>query len=270
MEKLQNILFFVNNNYYTVFGKKKEEAMGMATALNYQLSILGRYSISPAPEVITTLMAKINETAPEIFLPNIINIQQIEIPTNRVITNSHLGFVTQDQKYSIALLNDRIDVNYNKLPNSEVEMKDFYFLAEKVLSTIMQSLNLNSNRLAINIQMILEMESFTRMGELGKRLLKSAEYYNDKAFCEWSTRINAQTTAKILDVDEKVNTITDISTAQSVQGDKAAVMYHIDVNTLPQNTDMRFAYSALMPFVENILPIVTKIANDAERLITND
>ena len=86
----------------------------MATVINYQLSMFGKFSISPTPETISTLMPKINERTKQVFLPNLISSQQIEIPSNRVTAISNLGFVTQDQKYNISILNERIDVTYNK------------------------------------------------------------------------------------------------------------------------------------------------------------
>lgn len=59
-------------------------------------------------------MNKINTETKEIFLPNIINSQQIEIMSNKITTIASLGFVTQNQRYSIAILNDRIDVIITK------------------------------------------------------------------------------------------------------------------------------------------------------------
>ena len=44
----------------------------MATVINYQLSMFGKFSISPTPETISTLMPKINERTKQVFLPNYI------------------------------------------------------------------------------------------------------------------------------------------------------------------------------------------------------
>lgn len=269
MNNLRNTLYSVNNVYYSINGKYKE-AIIMPVGLNYQLSILGNYSVSLSPEMITTLMTKINQVSTEVFLPNIINSQQIEIPSNRVSTISNLGFVTQDQKYNIAILNDRIDINYNKALDIELGLGEFYAMAESLLKSIMQTCSFSSNRLAANMRMLLELESFDYMQGLGKKILKSPQYYGDKSFCEWSTRVNAQSSIQIRDMDEGINVITDISSAQSAQGEKAAVIYHMDINTLPQNTNMRFDCSSLKPFIDCILPIAGIITNDVERLIFDD
>ena len=244
--------------------------VAMPIGLNYQLSIFGNYSVSLSPAMITTLMTEINQATAEMFLPSIINSQQIELPANRVSTISNLGFVTQDQKYNIAILNDRIDINYNRRTSAELSLSEFYAMAESILSAIMRSCSFQANRLAANIQMLVELESIDHAQKLGKRLLKSAEYYNDKLFCEWSTRVNAQSSIKIGDIAERLNVITDISSTQSVQGEQIAVIYHMDINTLPQNINMRFDNSSLRPFTDSILPIAEKITNDVERLVLDD
>ena len=242
----------------------------MSVALNYQLSIFGKYSITPTPEIVTSLMTDINKATGELFLPNIINSQQIEIPSNRISTISNLAFTTQDQKFSIALMNERIDVSYNRVVSTEISINDFYSLAEKALSAIMSNANLMSNRLAVNIQMLVEIQNADQLNVLGSTLIKSADYYGDKTLCEWSTRVNSKSTISISGKDEGINTITDISTAQSIQGQKPGLLYHIDINTLPQNAGMRFDNSALRPFIDGVIPIATQIIHDVERLIASD
>ncbi len=225
----------------------------MSVALNYQLSILGQYSISPTPEIVTTLMTAINRETNEVFLPNIINCQQIEIPSNKITIRPNLGFVSQDQKYSIIMLNDRIDINYNRIPNIDIEMGGFYTLAKNALSA-----------------MLLEFEDTDKLRDLGKDLIKGAQYYSDKVFCEWSTRINSQSSIQIADGCEKINVIAEISTAQAIQEQKPAILYHIDINTLPLNTGMRFNYESISPFVESAMPVARQLINDIERLISDE
>lgn len=270
MKSSKNKLYFIDGKYYTETNERNMEEPVMSVALNYQLSILGQYSISPTPEIVTTLMTAINRETNEVFLPNIINCQQIEIPSNKITIRPNLGFVSQDQKYSIIMLNDRIDINYNRIPNIDIEMGGFYTLAKNALSAIMRDLNLFANRLAINVQMLLEFEDTDKLRDLGKDLIKGAQYYSDKVFCEWSTRINSQSSIQIADGCEKINVIAEISTAQAIQEQKPAILYHIDINTLPLNTGMRFNYESISPFVESAMPVARQLINDIERLISDE
>ena len=132
----------------------------MPMALNYQFSIFGNYSIIPTPEIVTQLMARINASTGEAFLPNIINAQQIEVSSNQIKSISNLGFITQNHKYSISLLNNRIDINYNK-NNDETapEIDEFFSLATTGLNEIINYFNLSSYRLAANFQLVFELPS---------------------------------------------------------------------------------------------------------------
>lgn len=242
----------------------------MSVALNYQLSVFGKFTIAPLPDVITTLMNKINEETQETFLPNIINNQQIEIPSNRITTTANLGFVTQNQQYSIAILNNRIDVNYNKTDELDVDIETFYAFSVKVLVAIMDYCAIASNRLAINIQQVCEFDSFEKLYSCGKRLVNSAAYYNDKEFTEWSIRINSQVNIELDERQEVLNVITDISSGQDITGQKAACLFHIDINTIPQNQSMRFRKDSLPSFVQNAKAIATVLMGDVERLIMVD
>lgn len=242
----------------------------MSVALNYQLSIFGQYSITPSPETITALMSKINQATQQTLLPNIINSQIIEIPSNKINNIANLGFISQNQQYSIAILNERIDVNYNKVNDSNVDMKDFYNYAIEALTAIIQYSGVTSNRLAMNIQQVCEMKNFSDLKMRGKSLLKSAQYYDDKELIEWSTRTNAHAHITINGIKETLNVITDISSGQDVTGQKAGVLFHIDINTIQHNQSMRFAEVSLKPFVQNATTIASNLIVDVERLILSE
>lgn len=262
-------LFRIDNKYFSIEQNDKE-GINLATVINYQLSMFGKFSISPTPETISILMPKINEKTEQIFLPNLISSQQIEIPANRVTTISNLGFVTQDQRFNISILNERIDVTYNRSNDIDISMQDFYALALNAFTAIFENAAAVSNRLALNIQAVCEMESFDKMKSKGKDLLKSAAFYTEKPLVEWSMRTNSQENIQLNESDELVNYITEVSSAQDVTGQKAAVLFHIDINTVPKNTNIRFNTCALDQFVEIVTPIAQRIWDDVERLIRGE
>lgn len=240
----------------------------MSVALNYQLSIFGKYAIVPSPETITTLMSKINQETQQTLLPNVINSQQLEIPLNRITNVSNLGFISQNQQYGITILNERIDVNYNKVDDSNVAMENFYDFAIKALTAIIDYSGVDSNRLAMNIHKVCKMKNFDNLEKCGKFLFKSARYYNDKRLIEWAMRTNANVDITINELQETLNVITDVSSGQDVTGQKAVVIFHIDINTLQQNQNMRFKKVALEPFVRNATAIASELIADVERLIS--
>ena len=69
---------------------------------------------------------------------------------------------------------------------------------------------------------------------------------------------------------EVLNVITDVSSGQDVTGQKAACLFHIDINTAPQNQSMRFRKDSLPSFVQNAKAIATQLTGDVERLVMDD
>ena len=215
-------------------------------------------------------MNALNTATGKQFLPNLISGQQVEIPANRITTISNLGYITQDQKFNIAILNDRVDINYNRLDETDISLSDFYSFAVLAMQSIMDTFHLKSYRLAANIHVLATTIESTQIPKLGKQLIKTATYYDKKPFVEWSTRINSESYIKVDEQDETLNTILSVDTVFSPQDQQPSVLYHIDINTLPQKTALRFLSSSLKDFVDATMPIVERILCDVERLITVD
>lgn len=55
MTSINRRLIRVNRNYY-VLAENNREDIKMSVALNYQLSVFGKFTIAPLPDVITALM----------------------------------------------------------------------------------------------------------------------------------------------------------------------------------------------------------------------
>ena len=264
---LRNSIFLIGKKYYPMAIKSEEEVV-MATVLNYQLSIFGKYSVEPSVEIITALMPMLKEKSGKDFLPYIINSNQIAFPSNRISNISNLGFTTQDQRFNIAILNERIDVNYNKMNELDLSLDDFCAFSTEILSTIMEYFSFMSSRLAFNTRQFCDLPSFEALAEKGKELVKCIPYYNEKSLSEWSMRTNAQLEIQIKEMKEGINVIT--SSMQDVTDRRSAVVFLIDINTLPQNMGMRFGKDTLALFVQKISPVIGEITSDVERLITGE
>lgn len=243
----------------------------MGLGINYQLSMFGEFSIGPTPENISRLMPKINEMTTVVFLPNLISRQVVDEPADRIITVSRLGFVTQDQRYSVIFFDERIDVFYNsRIDDTNLPLEDFCALATDIFSAILREFPNQSNRLALNVQEIYEMESHEKMQSKGKELLKPAGYYNNRDFSEWSMRTNSQQNICISQTDETINVISELSSAVNATGKKSAILSHLDINTIPQNSRTRFDVDSLKQFVICVTTIVQSISNDIQVLISGE
>lgn len=231
----------------------------MSIALNYQLSIFGEYDISPTPELFSTLMKETNQKTGKIFLPNLIRSYQMQNTVQKPI-----GFITEDEEYSIIIFNNRIDVNYNRMHDNELNTDIFYDFALKAISGVMDYLNISANRLAINIQQLCSARDFTEVKAIGKKLINNIAYYKNRDLEEWSIRTNAQKDVNIEKLQEKLNVITVISSGYNILTKESAILFHIDINTAPQNQTMRFDAAKLRLFVDEAQEIALGLTKDIE------
>lgn len=241
----------------------------MSTGLNYQLSIFGDYEIKPTPENMTEIMSIVNQETDMIFLPSLITGQRCDSPGGLIRTTSNLGLVTQDQRYNIAILDDRIDINYNKQNSNlkDPDVDDFYNIASKIIVAIMNNRHVRARRLASNLQMLIDTLSEDAIWELGKKMVSRPDFAKEKPTLEWSCRLNVSTDIPILEKQEDLNVIVDINSARAIADQKLVLLYHIDINTFPKNTDLRFNEGAIPQFTDGATPLAKQIINDIERMV---
>ena len=242
----------------------------MSMVLNYQLSVFGSFKITPKPETITELMPKMNLHPDIMLLPNVVTGQQIEIPTNNITITSNLNFVSTKQQYVVSITDERIDVNYNRVNDEEINIEQFYSFAISILTVLLDFTGTKATRLAVNIQYVYNFSSFPLMHDFGKKVIKEVPYYSDKELSEWSIRLNSESEIKIGEYDEMVNVITDVNSAQDITGKKPAVLFHIDINTSPKNSTSRFDSVSLKSFVDNALERASEIYTGVEGLLRDE
>lgn len=239
----------------------------MFIAVNYQLSAFGQFAASPSSKNIVELMQKFSESTGIDFLPNIITSQQVEIPANRVTTISNLGFIANNQQYNVSILNERIDITYVRVKD-DIDVECFYNNARIVLGIILDYFKVKSNRLATNIEYIIPAE-IVLPDTLYNKLINTPFFTKDKRMLEWSYRTNILSTVLIKETEEKLNTIISLSTA-SDQQKQQIVVCHLDINTMPLLTNLRFSSDDLESYVAGTLSIAKQIANDMEAMINSD
>lgn len=241
----------------------------MSIGLNYQLSIFGDYNIEPTPQKMTEIMNTVNETGDMIFLPSLITGQRIDSPNGLVQTTSNLGWVTQDQMYNIAILDDRIDINYNKQNNNltDSDIDEFYKMASKLMVALMSNLDVKARRLAVNLQMLIDTLTEDAILKLSEKMIACPIFAKEKPKLEWSYRLNVMGDISIQGKQEELNIITDINTARAIADQKLVLLYHIDINTFPKKTDLRFTKDAIAEFVGGTLPMAKQVLTDVEGMV---
>lgn len=231
---------------------------------NCQLSIFGNFEILPSPQIITDLMNRLNDTTDEVFMPSIINGQQLDLPTSRVTNLSNLAFISESQRFNIVILNERIDVNYNNTDESKTDIKAVYELACKFHEIVMDYSSLKATRLAMNLDFVKELGPAKEAMLKGKDLIRYPKYYGNKDLVEWNLRMTSQIQIEIENNTDILNVISVLSSAKDITGEKGAVLLHLDINTAPQNQSPRFSKYSLHDFSNHGVSIVREISDDVE------
>ena len=134
----------------------------------------------------------------------------------------------------------------------------------------METCNLQARRLAANIEILADELCEDQIYQIGKNIISGVNYYKNRPFMEWSARINSESIVQINGTEENLNTILNITTAKIDPAQKISVIYHLDINTLPQLTELRFNATSLSEFTNEVLPIVKTVLSDVEGLISID
>ncbi len=239
----------------------------MGLILNVQLSVFCNYRIEPNAQNITNLMKKINELGQMEFLPNIISEQNIDLATGKVNIIPNLSFVTSDQSSQVICRNERIDCILNVPTDEKSELESSVEFAKKIVILIMENYSVQSNRLALNINLL---GNQIQKMEFNKKIMPALDFYDGKEIKEWSLRNNMSYNINVSGKNENLNVITELGIAVNNISNEKRVICHMDINTMPENTGYRFKYDDFESFVEETQKIALTIKSNFEDWCSDD
>ncbi|WP_337426163.1 hypothetical protein [Slackia isoflavoniconvertens] len=242
----------------------------MPIVLSCQFSIFGNYNIPPTPDNVADLMREVSEVKGVMFLPNTISSQVVDMPYNRVRTESFLGLASEDGDCTVAFYDERIDVRVFAQGDSSITLREYLNTCEPILKQIMDGRELVSSRLALNTQLVISIPDLKDSIGWQPMLANRLSFYKENNIVEWSTRMNARSAIDVSGGKETVNVITDISSARSTKDSSPGVLYHVDINTLPEIDSMRFDGSSLKAFAVSSLPLIEIISSDIEKIVFHE
>lgn len=239
----------------------------MGMLLNVQLSVFSNYHIEATAKNVTTLMSKLNELGRFEYLPNTIPGQSFDLVAGKVIPTSNLAFVTKGQLSKVICMDDRIDCQLNYDEEHQDTIESSINFCKDVLNIIMSEFPICGNRLAININQLGEpIETRILDTNIGKRNASLLDFYEDKDVNDWATRTNARIPTADTNFTEILNVITEISLAQNEQTEEIRFLQHLDINTVPENQNIRFSYESIGAFINATKDIVNKLLTDFKEL----
>ncbi len=268
MYKVQGFMLFVYDEHVYCFF---ERSMNMGTLLNVQLSVFGNYHIEASVANVTRLMQKLNELGRYEYLPSIVPAQNIDFMTGRVNTTSNLSFVASSNRSQILCMDNRLDCLMNFSTEDVENWEDCVQFCESVMDIIMGEYPIVGNRLAININVLGQpIQGEVQETALGQHIVSVLDFYKEQSLNEWSTRANSRIPMEINNQSEILNVITELNLAQNNENNERRVMCHLDVNTVPEKQDFRFAKESVHAFICETKGIITDLLNNFEAMNGNE
>lgn len=221
--------------------------------LKYQATIfLDARSITPTPETVITFLGQLKEYG---FISS--TFQEIAPPILR--PQPRLRLMTQDEEWNIRLGSQRIDIEKTPtdLNGSNLgEIGSFCSDALGYFSKINETLNKKASRLAFITQYLLKEMTEDALSSAYEALFKHPSLYDENKPFEWDWRSVSRIKKQFGSLVECLNVITIFKRSkgefqikeQSKSFDR--ILLTLDINTLAENSDIRFDLSHIGAFYE--------------------
>lgn len=227
----------------------------MDKILNFQLSLFGSFkNIKPDNDIAMRLIEKLKE---DDFIPATVDVAYVDTAAKEIKSESRLQMVSQDKSWSIVFLQERIDLNYDYNGSSLYsEFGKIFIYAKSILEKVFEIFsNEKGNRLAVNGKILLNEMVPEKRTIFMKRFSNPPKVYGNKPITEWHLRFNAKSSMGIADDTKEIcNNIIEIGDCIICEKEKKEnrMLLSLDINTLPENRDLRFTYENLLYFTSDV------------------
>lgn len=239
----------------------------MGTILSVQVSFFCAYHIKTTIESVTQLMQLLNQDSEVELLPSFITGQLLKVVEEKVQPTTNLMFSTTTGSIQIICMDNRIDCTIKSEIERGYSWEAALEDAGNLVKQIVEQYGIQGSRLAVNIDVIgNELKNFEGT-QFSKSLLTHMGYYKGKELADMTVRLNTRESIQLAGAEEKINIITNINSAINQTNNKILI-YHIDINTIPENVNLRFTGMQIVEYVNRVKEIVKQIIKDIE--VTED
>ena len=238
----------------------------MESILNLQLSLFGSFiNIKPKNDIVMQLLTNLQE---ENFIPGTVDIAVIDADTKQISSESRLQMVSEDKTVNIVFLQDRIDFNYNLLPNTpqaknlKALVNNMANLIQKVFATFVST---TGNRLAFNCRFLTDKKTKESIETFIQRYSHIPSFFQNSNVTEWNIHFNSPEEVPVSeDTKEVCNRIVEFGIMQSTMDDSKSIGVVFDINTLANNLELRFNYENLMFFANQNIDFICSALSEIE------
>lgn len=229
-----------------------------------QVSVFCNHRIEPIAENISYLMTELEKITSKTYLPSVTTVQNIDMLTNQIRAVPNLLMKTADQSSQITCMDNRIDsviIGSDQLNPPTLE--SYVNTAVAAISIVLRKFNVDGNRLALNVYSWGQPRPglVFKANEISSHSSVLA-YYTEKELFEWSSRVNTRVGTEIRGKQEILNVLTDLSIIRNEIDNMRRLQCLVDINTIGENTAMRFNPEDLSPFCSESVAIANEIIND--------
>lgn len=255
--------YYFNGIYYNLMNNNKG-GENMTRFINMQFSIFGEYTdIKVTQENVFKLMEEFKGNK---LLPLTVTNQNVNFNTGKVETESRISFISEDKYFNFIINNNRIDFNYEVLNMEQDNIDNFTENLFKYFNEIYMQINnvfkINGNRLALNVNILGDSRIDGNIKNYYNNHIKWIDFYKDKDINDISYSVSGRTDISIGLNREAINVITEVKTATNNDNSEQRLIAHFDLNTLYENSEMRFSKQEVEDFLNNLKPILSKLVVD--------
>lgn len=238
----------------------------MESILNLQMSLFGSFiNIKPKNDLVIQLLTNLQDYN---FIPGTVEVAMIDATTKQITSDSRLQLISEDKTINIVFLQDRIDFNYNFIPNTEL-LKDIRslvnYMGNLVQKVFAAFASTNGNRLALNCRCLLEKMNDENLSSFVEKYTHLPSFASINNLSEWNMRLNSPQSMTVrADTNEPCNRIVEFGIMRSLDNSKS-IGLTFDINTLAENMEMRFNYEDLVFFANKNIDFISSALSEVER-----
>ena len=230
----------------------------------YSFGFFVPYSIKPEPSIIAKLLTHFKEWN---LLPNTLQKQGVfqESPLNSIY---QLQLFTENKELVIDFEPFRYHIqSFGIKEGAILSFDEFVKRSEKLVSFMYELNNMKAHRLSFATKALCKEMTKDKLVDVNKKLFNLPQIFNDNEPIEWSSRQITRIERNINDRAEIINLITDVNRIQGVLSSEGSdvnfdrIEIKFDINTFQGNTDQRFDYKDVSPF----LNLANDLKNEIEK-----
>ena len=223
---------------------------------SYKISAFGDFSdITPNADTMMYFFEKLKDLG---LLPSVFQELQIKADGAPPVTQQRIALLSNDGREKVSIASGRIDYEITAKSDEKLEpayRQQLNTKICKVFELIFDKFIKKSSRLALNTASFVINLSDDEITEFMSHYSNPISLYSETPLDEWSTRLMVRKTEHILEPEEKINVITNLSKAalqKQVDGEfvhSTGFAVNVDINTVPENTIQRYSATDLACFV---------------------